>query len=215
MQVSGSMRFSGFEDHIPCIGGIPMHWFKTTNSAARGALLLTVALSIATPVVAGTVYTWRTEDGTVSFTDDVKHIPARYKGQAETRSMQDLDGYKRFTPADKSSTGSTYAERLNTRLVALKGEAPRAQDSVGHGASGNGISMIMGGTRHGNNGMVVPAGSTRAGDGPTVVEQHRTKPSNSMATRHETVVKQGDRIISIQRNEMSHRDSSGMVPPVD
>ncbi len=191
-----------------------MQWFKKTNGAARGALLLAVAVSFATPVVAGTVYTWRTEDGTVSFTDDVKHIPSRYRGQAETRAMKDLDGYKRFTPADKSSTNDTYAERLNSRLATLKGEDAVARDGVEYGGSGDGIAVITGGTRNGGNGMVVPVGSSRDG-APTIVEQRRTKPSDSMATRHETVVKQGDRVISIQRNEKSHRGGSGMVPPVD
>jgi len=192
-----------------------MQWFKKRSSAARGALLLAVALSIATPVIAGTVYTWQTEDGTVSFTDDQKHIPSRYRDQAEARQTQDLDGYKRFTPADKSTTDATYANRLNERLATLRGEDATARPSGDHAGSSDGISVIVGGTRYGSNAMVVPTGGTRDGEAPTIVEQRRTKPSDSMATRHETVVKQGDRIISIQRNEKSHRGGSGMVPPVD
>jgi len=192
-----------------------MQWFKKRGSATRAALLLAVALSIATPVIAGTVYTWRTEDGTVSFTDDQKHIPSRYRSQAEARQTKDLDGYKRFTPADKSTTDATYANRLNERLAALQGEDAPARRGVDRAGSSDGISVIVGGTRYGSNAMVVPTGGTRDGDAPTIVEQRRTKPSDSMATRHETVVKQGDRIISIQRNEKSHRGGSGMVPPID
>jgi len=192
-----------------------MQWFKTRSGAARGALLLAVALSIATPVVAGTVYSWRTEDGTVSFTDDTKHIPSRYRDQAEARKMQDLGGYKRFTPADKSTTDADYASRLNMRLAALRGEDVKGGAEAAEAGSTDGVSVIVGGTRYGRNAMVIPAGDRTEGEAPTIVEQRRTKPSDSMATRHETVLRQGDRIISIQRDEKSHRGGSGMVPPVD
>jgi hypothetical protein len=36
-----------------------------------------------------------------------------------------------------------------------------------------------------------------------------------MATRHVTIVRQGDRVISVSKNELSHRDGTGMVPPID
>ena len=129
--------------------------------------------------------------------------------------MKDLAGYERFTPADKSTTDATYASRLDKRLASLRGEDASARASEDHSGSNDGISVIVGGTRNGRNAMVIPTGGAQDGEAPTIVEQRRTKPSDSMATRHETVVKQGDRIISIQRNEKTHRGGSGMVPPVD
>jgi hypothetical protein len=52
-------------------------------------------------------------------------------------------------------------------------------------------------------------------DEPLVIERRRVKPSNSMATSHETVTRRGNKIISIDRDELHQRERSNMVPPVD
>ena len=61
---------------------------------------------------------------------------------------------------------------------------------------------------------VVPVGGGLDSDAPTVIENYRVKPKDSMATRHVTVIKKDGRIISIQRNQLNQDDRSGMVPPV-
>lgn len=44
-------------------------------------------------------FRWVTVDGTVSFTDDLKRVPERYRASAERVEFEDgLDGYARFTP---------------------------------------------------------------------------------------------------------------------
>ena len=74
---------------------------------------------------------------------------------------------------------------------------------------------MTGSSRYGNGGISLPVGRPVSEEGePILIEQRRVKLSSSMATAHETVVRQGDRIISIQRNESSQRDDTGMVPPL-
>jgi hypothetical protein len=189
-----------------------MMLFKNRSRAARIATSLAVCLGLATPVLAGTVYSWRSEDGTISFTDDEKHVPSRYRDSAEVKQTEKLDEYERFTASENDSDGS-YAERLKQRRDALQGAGTVVITPVPAGSS---MSTIVGGTRYGRGGLVVPLdGTTTNSNEPVIIENRRTKPSDSMATRHETVVRQGDRVISIQRDELSHRDHTGMVPPVD
>jgi hypothetical protein len=188
-----------------------MLWFNKRSRAARIAILMAMCLGLATPVLAGTVYSWKTADGTVSFTDDSKHVPSRYRDQAEAREMDGLDSYERFTPTDQKPD-STYAKRLEERRQALRdSEAPAG---VVLSAPGSSPAVIVGGSRYGKGGMVVPLDGVNAEE-PMVVEQLRTKPRDSMSTRHVTVIKQGGRVISVRKDELSHRDGTGMVPPVD
>jgi hypothetical protein len=43
-----------------------------------------------------------------------------------------------------------------------------------------------------------------AGDDPVVVEQRRVRDRNNISTTHLTVVRQGDRILSVVRPERAH-----------
>ncbi|MDG2049302.1 MAG: DUF4124 domain-containing protein [Myxococcota bacterium] len=170
--------------------------------------IITASLTLlAVQATAGTVYRWTTEDGTIAFTDDEKRIPARYQGTAQVETLESLNGYPRFTAVgDRPETATAApapAPRVNRRApanVALA-ELP--------------VSVITGSSRYGNGGISLPVGSPVSAESePILIEQRRVKLSSSMATAHETVVRQGDRIISIQRNESSQRDDTGMVPPL-
>jgi hypothetical protein len=164
-----------------------------------------VAFGLAAPVVADTVYTWTTEDGTVAFTDDVKHVPARYRAQVRVKPMEDLQGYDRYTPMQPNE--ALLAEDVQDAAV----QAAQPGAVV---VPVSGISAVVGGSRYGDGGLVVPVDDVGS-DAPLVIESHRVKPKNSMATRHDTIVKQGDRVIAIQKDERSQRDWTGMVPPTD
>jgi hypothetical protein len=187
-----------------------MLWFNKRCRAERVAILLAACLGLATPVLAGTVFSWKTEDGTVSFTDDKKHVPSRYRDQVKEREMDGLESYERFTPTGQQPV-SSYAKRLEERQSALSRSA--APLGVAN-APGMSAAVIVGGSRYGNGGMVVPLNGMNA-DEPMVIEQLRTKPKDSMSTRHITVVKQDGRVIAVRKDELSHRDGTGMVPPVD
>ncbi len=81
------------------------------------AILL--AASLATPAMAGTLFKWTTEDGSVAFTDDPERIPERYRSQVKKIETRGLDSYERFTPRD-SAGQSEQQKRLQERLERLR-----------------------------------------------------------------------------------------------
>jgi hypothetical protein len=76
------------------------------------------------------LYRWESADGTVSFTDDAKRVPERYRDVAEPIDPNALSGYGRYTPTDRAAT-EAYAERLNERLDALRA-ANEADESAAY-----------------------------------------------------------------------------------
>jgi hypothetical protein len=54
---------------------------------------------------------------------------------------------------------------------------------------------------------MVPATGARTSSEPeaTTIESIRVKPRHSLATRHWTVVKQGDRIVTVIKDELNQR----------
>ena len=86
---------------------------------ARNVCAGLLALGLAAPAAAETVYSWRTEDGGYAFTDDEKAIPERYRAAAKPRQVGGLSGYERLTLEDPAAT-SRYAERLAARLDHLR-----------------------------------------------------------------------------------------------
>ena len=100
-----------------------MSWLENGSRAGRVAIVAAICLGLATPVVAGTVYSWRSDDGILSFTDEAKRIPARYRKAAKKRSLKKLGSYDRYTPAGQTAEGS-YAERLERRQAQLQPASP-------------------------------------------------------------------------------------------
>lgn len=77
-------------------------------------LMLLVVLAIAAPVPAATLYGWRTDGGTLEFTDDPARIPERYRDQAEELNL-DLRDYRKLTVPEPARPGTRLEElrRLN------------------------------------------------------------------------------------------------------
>jgi len=170
----------------------PVPW---SGAAARGG--------------SGTVYFWTTDRGTYSFTDDERRVPARYRARAEARTMGPLDKYGRYTKIDPVATERLRAvAQSNQRMMPRDSAAPArgSAPSYARGARGPSeyLNLNTGGSMGGGGtGISVPI----YGDGPpTVVENVRVKPRGSNATRNVTVIKRGDRVISVikpQQNENS------------
>jgi len=192
-----------------------MQWLKC-QSFGTHVMLSVVAgfvIGVSAEVFAGTVYTWTTDDGTVSYTDDEKRVPARYKDRAEVQVMEGLDRYHRFTPVEAGATSVAEARGAGATPSVSAGP-PGLEADAGTASQRGGISVITGGTRYGRGGVILPVDAA-PGDEPVVIESRRVKRDDSMATSHETVVRQGDRVISVRRNEPSHRDGTSSVPPLD
>jgi hypothetical protein len=77
------------------------------------------------PVQAEQLYRWESADGTVSFTDDAKRVPERYRSATEQIDTNALAGYGRYTPTDAAAS-QEYTKRLAERLDMLR-EANRAE----------------------------------------------------------------------------------------
>ena len=167
------------------------------------------------PAFAGNVYSWVTENGTYAFTDDSKRIPAKHRADVKKRPMGKLTRYERFTEVS-SESNQPHADRIRERRLALRNVTTAAPMGAVVGAVQPQTSGIMyavpasgnSGGRGGGAGasIVVPVGNQASADsGPTTIQSVRVKPRRNMATRHFTVVKNGDRIVTVIKGELNQR----------
>ena len=213
-----SPKASHFRCDPPTISQEILHMlnFKTVFSTGKvlvGALLI---VGLAGPASAGNVWSWRTEDGSFAFTDDSKRIPAKHRGEAKRKSMGKLTRYERFTEVS-AEVDRPYSDRIHERRSALRartGAAPMSAVAVAPRSDETGLAFSVSGSggRYGDGTRVlVPFGGnqTSSDDVPTTIENIRVKPRHSLATRHLTVVKKGDRIVSVIKNELNQRGVNG------
>jgi hypothetical protein len=164
-----------------------------------GGSLLAVAM--VTSAAAGTMYRWTAADGSVAYTDDPKRIPAQYRSEAVRTRSGDLESYPRYTPA-RSSARAQQAERAERveRLRAINAGVHAAAEPAAL-ATPNAGQMIL--ELNERSSIVIP-NDQLAGEEPVVVEQVRVRDRNNISTTHVTVVRQGDRILSVVRPESAH-----------
>lgn len=172
-----------------------------------GSLLV---IGLAGPAFAGNVYSWVTDDGTYAFTDDSKRIPAKHRNEAKRKAMGKLTRYERFTGVETEKSKQSYGDRVLARRDALRTapEGAVAGAVVSAGPSMDYTVAVTGGTtRSGRNGVSlrVPMGAQDGSDEPTVIESRRMDPSDSLATRHWTIVKKGDHVVSVIKGERRQR----------
>lgn len=176
----------------------------------RGTCFVLVALfciGLSSSSIAGTVYTWETDEGTLSFTDEQKRIPAKYRLSAKTKEMGSLASYPRYTP-----TGDTHVSHSEQNASLQGPRAGQTADVQEAGAAGfDGRAISVGGGRYGGGlRMQVPLASEADADGePMVVDTIRVRPDNSLATRTVTVVRQGGRIVAVTRGQPNQRSYAG------
>ena len=143
-----------------------------------------------------------------------------HRDEAKARPMGDLKRYERYT-VDR--TGKAYTDRLWERQTALRERAsaeapavsagPTATATGGRTGLNYSIPFIGGGSPGGHRGAQMQLGLGALGnadsDEPITVESVRMQPSQSEATRHWTIVKQGDRVISVIKGENRDRSPEG------
>ena len=190
---------------------------KTATRIGRILLGAILFAGVAGPAVAGNVYSWVTEDGTYAFTDDPKRIPAKHRDGASARPMGDLKRYERYT-VDR--TGKAYGDRLRQRQTDLRDRAATIAPAVSAGPAsgvGSGLNFVLpttgGGSPGGHRGaqMQLPLGGRAAldSDEPITVESVRMQPTSGQASRHWTIVKKGDRVLSVIKGENRDRSPEG------
>ncbi len=175
-----------------------------------GKLLLGAVLvaGLAGPAFAGNVYSWVTDDGTYAFTDDSKRIPAKYRAEAKKRPMGKLTRYERYTSVS-SDIDSSYAEKIRARRIELREMAATTSLGAVTGAVQSRVAgdfpVTVGSGRRGAL-IQVPVGILASADSDaTTIESIRVKPRHSLATRHWTVVKKGDLLVTVIRGELRQR----------
>ena len=166
--------------------------------SVAGIVLL---MALAAPAAAGTLYKWTAEDGSVAFTDDSKRIPERYRSQVKTIETGGLDAFSRYTPEDSSAVASHRA-RLDARLQRLReGNRPTNALAAPAAAAGPSSETIV----QVNDSTAVRIPVTAADEGPIVVQEVRGKRKGSLFTIHDTVVRQGDKVLLVVSPAQSHQ----------
>lgn len=173
-----------------------------------------LVVGLAGPALAGNVWSWVTEEGTYAYTDDPKRIPARHRDEARMRSMGKLSEYERYTEI-APGPDQPYAEQIRDRRSELRqltettptgvvvGATPPREAGVayavpatgGRGRAGSGASIMVPLTKS----------RTESDPEPTTIESIRVEPRDSLATRHWTVVKRGDEIVTVIKGERRQR----------
>jgi hypothetical protein len=165
------------------------------------SLVLTAAwlLAASAPAAAGEIYSWRTEDGGYSFTDDPVAIPVRYREQIETRESAGLSGYARYTAQNEAATAD-YAERLAERVerLRLRGDA-LGETETGRAVPAPDYVTLRTGSRDASGvDIAVPSW---AGDEeePLVVETVFMRLEGSNVIQRVQVTRRGDEIVAINK----------------
>jgi len=161
-------------------------------------------VAFALPASAETLFRWTAEDGSVSFTDDAKRIPARYRSASQSIQTGGLAGYKQYSPT-KADAQAVYREQLAARLERLRElnaslEAPMYAQPVGAASVNAGTSGTDAYVRVGRD-LTVRVPQTDAELGPVIVDDVRVKRSGELATVHDTIVSQGGRVLLVVRGD--------------
>jgi hypothetical protein len=188
-----------------------MDWNSNRNWVARVGLIA-LAFVLGASASAGTLYSWKTEDGTFSYTNEKKRIPAKYKAEAKSSKLKSMKSYDRFTPGPAASD-TPYGDRIVQRLEVIRGAgASTAASGAGTGIIPQPYVKLDLGNRDGS-GIEIPIGSEMDDAEPVYVEDIRVRPGKGHTTsRHFQVVKQGDRILAVIKAEENDQPLTGRNP---
>ena len=177
------------------------------------------------PVQAEPLYRWESADGTVSFTDDAKRVPERYRETAKQIDTSVLSGYGRYTPTDAAAS-QEYAKRLNERLEMLRAENRADEEAERALAESEAVEAPRGIERAARpryierrRAFLQPDGTVRYrysrnrvdasnapslpvdpnDPNPVVTEQERVRVPGQPITQTITVTRQGDRVLSVEK----------------
>ena len=137
----------------------------------------------------------------MAFTDDPTRIPERYRSRVETIETGGLDAYPRYTPDDPGAV-ARHRELLAARLERLReSNAPEAARVAPAAA----VAPLSESVIQVNDSTSVRVPATVSDEGPIVVEEVRVKRKGSMFTIHDTVVRQGDKVLMVVRPAQPHQ----------
>lgn len=164
-------------------------------------LVMGLALALAAPAGAGEIYAWRTDDGGYAFADDLRRVPERYRERVEVRQGASVREHERFTPTDDAAM-DRYAAGLERRLQDLRRTNARLEEQLearrlARMQRNGGVTVRF--SSDGEPILDVPADPA---DGrPVVIEDVLAKPEGGIMTRNNTVIRRGDQVIAVQRED--------------
>ena len=173
-----------------------MSSFTTLRDSLCWMAVAAITVFFSLPAIASEFYSWRTDDGGYAYTDDVKAIPPRYRDRAQSQRTQGIESYERLT-TPPPGTMAAYSHRLSNRLEHLR-ELNRDLDRANARPEYRSqVQSLQIGTGALNVGIPVNDDS----DEPVVIEKIRYRHRDEMATRHNIVVKKGDRVLTVIKGD--------------
>lgn len=163
------------------------------HSITMVATIVIAIAAVASPSMAGTVWSWTTEDGTAAYTNDPKRIPAKYKDSAEKRTVGKLKNYPRLSESGVKYE-KPYVERVNSRLERLR-EGPPAV-SAGPAVAGRHPLSFDVALKGDGDQISIPIDDASAE--PIVTEDFSVRMRDSIASRNVRITRQGDRVLSVR-----------------
>jgi hypothetical protein len=159
-----------------------------------------LSVALAAPAGAGTIYSWRTDDGGYAFADDLRRVPEYYKDRVETRESASLTGHDRYTPHDDAAVAQRAAE-LDHRVETMRKRNQHLQKMLAATSQANagspGVTVRL--DSRGQPIIDIPPGGGRNTSGPVIIEDVLAKPDGAINTRRNTVIRQGDEVIAVVR----------------
>jgi len=171
-------------------------------------MMFGIAIGLALPAGAGTLYHWTGDDGSVSFTDDWKRVPEVYRDDVRKMESGNLTQYDRYTPR-RDGSQAAYAMRLRERVARLRA----VNGSTGSGHAPVAVAPMQTVLSLDDNTSISIPNLGGPDDAPVVVEQQRVLDPRASTTTTVKIVRQGDRILSIVRPHVHHSDSSWQERP--
>lgn len=177
-----------------------LNWNRAGRTLMQTGAAMLLLNAIAATAGADPVYRYESEEGTLSFTDSLKKVPARYLSGVETRTLRPLRDYARFTPEESSPS---YPERLASRLAELRRAQVERDAPVAAAAAGpaTAISLRTGGS----DAPSLEIGTDGSGE-PLVVETLFTRPEGKMVTRQTLVARRGGEVVAIVKPRLREFD---------
>lgn len=175
-----------------------LKWTRMHESSRAGRVLCgaVVAIALAAPAGAGTVYSWRTEDGGYAFADDLRRVPARYRDEVTVREMGSLATYKRYSP-QAGAVADAYEQDLTNYVAHLRALNAELEAPAGIQTAAGGATFRAGAAGD----SVIEVTPQLDSDEPVVIEKRRIRDDsdgwNRHFGRHTTIVRQGDRVLTI------------------
>ncbi len=101
----------------------------------RSIWLLAAGIAVAPALASADWYRWESENGTVSYTDDQKRVPARHRDGAERIAVRDLESYGRFTRVQRHAGPTPWQLTPEaTEAEPTSAEAPKIRVQIGAGS---------------------------------------------------------------------------------